>query len=138
MTRAFRRYFSLSSPSLVIALTSLLPHFISTPPPLSFDSNRLHSSVQDLGQILTPPLPLSFDSNRLHSSVQDLGQACVGLVKAGGSCQAAPADPGAQRDVLDANKLVQDKVTGRSGYRLFGTIVPHCRPRLTSIVICLL
>ncbi|XP_043217689.1 talin-2-like isoform X2 [Amphibalanus amphitrite] len=49
-------------------------------------------------------------SNRLHSSVQDLGQSCVGLVKAGGSCQAAPADPTAQREVLEANKVVQDKV----------------------------
>ena len=42
--------------------------------------------------------------------MQDLGQACVGLVKAGGSCQAAPGDSAAQRDVLDSNKLVQDKV----------------------------
>ncbi|XP_037077227.1 LOW QUALITY PROTEIN: talin-2-like [Pollicipes pollicipes] len=49
-------------------------------------------------------------SNRLHSSVQDLGQACVGIVKSGGSCQAAPGDQAAQRDVVESNKLVQDKV----------------------------
>lgn len=43
-------------------------------------------------------------------SVHELGGACIELVKAGGSCQAAPRDTFSQRDLSESARQVKEKV----------------------------
>ncbi|XP_071545978.1 talin-2 isoform X1 [Panulirus ornatus] len=50
-------------------------------------------------------------ASRLRSSVHELGQACIELVKAGGSCQAAPRDTFCQRDLSESARQVKEKAS---------------------------
>ncbi|XP_024872022.1 talin-1 isoform X2 [Temnothorax curvispinosus] len=50
-------------------------------------------------------------SARLRTGVQELGRACADIVRAAGTCQMAPGDAYAQREVAEYSKIVTEKVS---------------------------